>query len=157
MRGLFAAILLLASHAQAETVAFGDALQAKFHHERCLSCHQFNSAKNNGRAFSTHRSRYLCSQCHTPAVNGLKPGEWLAPEARFDYTGLSAKATCQFMKRNMNNDDAKLIDHLLHDVRIRWALESGMAPGRQKPKVPGGYSEWERDVNAWVSGGMRCD
>lgn len=156
MSRLLLLALLLAGSAQGGPVKFGDALHAKFHHERCLSCHQFNSLKNNGRAYLSHRSRYLCSQCHVPGVIGLKNSIWLAPEARLDYTGLDAIATCETVKSNLGNDQAKILGHLLEDGRIRWAIESGMTPGGQKEAVPGGYAEWEKDVKAWVSDGMRC-
>lgn len=149
--------LLLGGVAQAEPIKFGDALHAKFHHERCLSCHQFNSAKNNGRAYLSHRSRYLCSQCHVPEIIGLRNSVWLAPEERLDYTGLDAKATCRMAKQNLGGDEKRILDHLLHDGRIRWAIESGMTPGGQKEPTPGGHAEWERDVQAWVKDGMRCE
>ncbi len=118
----------------AAPVVFGDALHKKFHHERCLQCHQFGSRKHNGRGFGSHRSR-------------------------LDYTGLGAADTCRLIQRNMGVVDApaRLIEHLLHDSRIRWALDSGMTPAGRFPNVPGGYEEWVRDVRAWVEGGMLCE
>lgn len=157
MRAVFIVAVLMTGMAHAEPVKFGDKLHAKFHHDRCLQCHQFDSRKNNGRAFTSHRSRYLCKQCHVPAVIGLKDSEWMAPEAKFDYTGLSAKATCQMFKTNMRGDKKQILDHLLHDGRVRWSIESGMTPGGQKERVPGGYKEWESDVMAWYKDGMRCE
>lgn len=150
-------VLALASAVFAAPVKFSDSLHAKFHHDRCLECHQFNNPKRDGRAFSSHRSRYLCSQCHTSAVTGMGVGGWFAPDAKLDYSGMSAKATCQVVKRNMGNDDKKMLEHLLTDVRVRWAIDSGMTPGGQKERVPGGYAEWERDVRAWFKDGMRCE
>jgi hypothetical protein len=157
MRRLLALAIFLGAHVQAEPVKFGDALQAKFHHERCLSCHQFNNPKNNGRAFTSHRSRYLCSKCHIPEVIGLKNSIWLVPDVRLDYTALDAKGTCQQVKHNLGDDEKRMRDHLLQDGRIRWAIESGMTPGGKKETVPGGYPEWERDVRAWIKDGMRCE
>lgn len=154
---LLAVFAVLNGLAQAAPVKFGDSLQAKFHHDRCLQCHQFDSRKNNGRSFTTHRSRYLCKQCHVPELIGLNNSEWMAPEARFDYTGMNAKATCQLFKNNMRGDEKRLIDHLLHDGRVRWAIDSGMTPGGQKERVPGGYAEWEKDVLTWYRDGMRCE
>jgi hypothetical protein len=81
----------------------------------------------------------------------------MAPEVKFDYTGMNAKDTCQLFKNNMRGDQGRLLDHLLHDGRVRWAIESGMTPGGQKERVPGGYAEWEKDVMAWYSDGMSCD
>lgn len=150
------AVIMLMGNAQGEPVKFGDALHAKFHHERCLSCHQFNSLKNNGRAYLSHRSRYLCSQCHIPRVIGLKNSMWLAPEERLDYTGLDATETCELIKRNLGNNEQQILNHLLEDGRIRWAVESGMTPGGPKEPVPGGYEEWEKDVRGWILDGMRC-
>jgi hypothetical protein len=157
MMRLLAVLMLIGGVAQAAPVKFSDALQAKFHHERCLACHQFNSAKNNGRNFNSHRSRYLCSKCHTPQIIGQKETTWMAPDAKFDYTGFDARSTCEMAKRNLGNDPNRIREHLLHDGRVRWAIESGMTPSRQKAAVPGGYAEWERDVLTWVSGGMRCE
>lgn len=157
MRSLLVMAMLMAGLAQAEPVKFSDALYAKFHHERCLSCHQFNSAKNNGRAYFSHRARYLCGQCHTAGIIGQKDTAWFAPEARLDYTGLDPKATCRMIKHNLGDNENRIVDHLLHDGRIRWAIESGMTPGGLKRHVPGGRAEWERDVRAWVGDGMRCE
>ncbi len=140
-------------------VVFSTRLYAKFQHERCLSCHQFNSREHDGRAYSSHRSRYLCMQCHRPDVIGLPPNtEWMAP-LNMDYTGFSAPATCRLIKTRIgaDPDGRKLAAHLLNDGRIRWALDSGMTPGGQKPAVPGGYKEWKKDVEAWVADGMRCE
>jgi hypothetical protein len=140
-------------------VSFGDSLNAKFHNERCLSCHQFFSQQNNGRSFNSHRSRYLCSQCHRPEVIGLRNGsDWHAP-LNLDFTGMNARQTCEFIKKNVgfNLSGKKMLDHLLLDGRVRWAIESGMTPGGPKPVVPGGYEEWEKEVRAWVGDGMKCD
>lgn len=141
-------------------VKFSTALHAKFHHERCLQCHQFNSRKSNGRAWTSHRSRYLCEQCHKPALTGLAGGEWMAPaNEKMDYTGLSARETCLMIKRNApSGDKAEVLrHHLLQDVRVQWSIKSGMTPGGQRPTVPGGEAEWERDVLAWIAGGMVCE
>jgi hypothetical protein len=162
MRLILILILLAAASGplHAAPVTFGESLNAKFHHERCLSCHQFNSRANNGRSYNSHRSRYLCAQCHRPERIGLPPGsEWMAPDRLFDHTGLSAAATCRLVKQRMGSDPGgqKLVRHLLDDGRIRWALDSGMTPAGMTPTVPGGYAEWRRDVEAWVRDGMRCE
>lgn len=144
----------------AEPVKFSDALYAKFHHDRCLQCHQFNSRKSNGRAYHSHRSRYLCEQCHKPQLTGLAAGEWMAPAGgKMDYTGLSARETCQLIKRNAPSGELATVleHHLLHDGRVRWAIDSGRTPAGPRAKVPGGGADWERDVKAWVAGGMSCD
>ncbi len=154
------AALFLALPAQAAPpVRFGDALHAKFHHDRCLQCHQFNSRAQQGRAFHSHRARYLCDNCHAPRLTGLARGEWMAPADKFDYTGLDARATCNLIKRNMGSGDARRLmrEHLLDDARIRWSLESGMTPAGRFPTVPGSYDAWARDVKAWIDGGMICD
>jgi len=161
MRWILLLLFLVAGPASlsAAPVTFADRLQAKFHHERCLSCHQFNSRENNGRAFTSHRSRYMCLQCHRPERIGLPPGtEWMAPN-KMDYTGFSAAATCRLIKQRMGSDAGgqKLVNHLINDGRIRWALDSGMTPAGKTTTVPGGYDEWKRDVEDWVRDGMRCD
>ncbi len=160
MKGLLLAILLTAGavHA-AEPVKFGDALQQTFHHPRCLQCHQFNSARHQGRAYHSHRARYLCDKCHTANITGLPRGEWIAPPERMDWTGLNARDTCLLAKQNLGEDDpeSKLLEHLLSDVRVRWALDNGMTPGGRFPAVPGGYPAFARQLRAWVESGMDCD
>ena len=165
MKPLFALAIgtLFAAAAAADVGApakFSDALYQKFQHDRCLQCHQFNSRRSKGRSYGSHRSRYLCDNCHTQRITGLPRGEWMAPQGdRMDYTGMNARDTCYLIKRNTGSGDvnAKLRDHLLHDVRIRWALENGMTPMGQFPAVPGGYAAWVKDVKAWVDGGMLCE
>jgi hypothetical protein len=152
--------LALTGPATAAPVKFSDALHQKFHHERCLQCHQFNSRKSNGRAWTSHRNRYLCEQCHKPALTGLGGGEWLAPgNEKMDYTGLSARDTCLMIKRNApSGDKAEVLSrHLLTDSRVGWALKNGKTPAGQRPIVPGGYEEWQRDVKAWIADGMICE
>lgn len=143
----------------AEPVKFGDALYKKFHNDRCIQCHQFNSRKNNGRTYTSHRSRYLCDNCHTYRLTGLPRGEWMAPADKMDYTGMNARDTCLLIKRNLGAGDLKsrMTEHLLHDVRIRWGVENGMTPAGKMPSVPGGYAEWARDVKAWIDDGMLCE
>jgi len=144
----------------AEPVKFSDALQAKFHHPRCLQCHQFNSQISQGRAYGSHRSRYLCETCHKPSLTGLPPGEWMAPAgARLDYTGMSARDTCLTSLRNVGAGDKKALlrHHLLYDKRVLWAVQGGMTPRGQRATVPGGLEEWVRDVNQWVDDGMLCE
>ena len=144
----------------AEPVKFSDALFQKFQHERCMGCHQFNSRKSNGRAYTSHRNRYLCDKCHTARVTGLTAGEWMAPPgSRMDYTGLNARDTCLLIKANSGsaNREAQLLEHLIHDTRIRWSLEGGMTPMGQFPKVPGGYKAWLKDVQDWARDGMLCE
>jgi cytochrome c551/c552 len=161
MRSVLIAIVLAAAAGPlaAAPVTFADRLQAKFHHERCLSCHQFNTRANNGRAYTSHRSRYQCTQCHRADLIGLPANsEWMAPD-KMDYTGFSAPATCHLIRLRIgpDPDGSKLVRHLLEDGRIRWALDSGRTPAGKTPTVPGGYAEWKRDVDAWVRDGMRCD
>jgi hypothetical protein len=147
------------AHANPEAVKFSTALHEKFQHARCLECHQFNSRINQGRAFGSHRSRYLCDNCHTKRITGLPRGEWMAPHEKMDWTGKSARETCLIAKQNMGtgNVNQKLLEHLLHDERVHWALDNGMTPNGKFPSVPGGSVEWARDVRAWVEGGMVCE
>lgn len=152
-------LLMCVPAGAAEAVKFSDALYKKFHHDRCVQCHQFNSRRSNGRSYTSHRSRYLCDNCHTQRLTGLPRGEWMAPNERMDYTGLGPAETCLLIKRNMGVGDpgGKMARHLLDDVRIRWALENGMTPAGKFPAVPGGYAEWARDARAWIEGGMLCE
>ncbi len=157
---LFWGILLMVSPSRAAPVKFSEALHDKFHHARCVECHQFNSRRSQGRAYHTHRSRYLCEQCHKPELTNLSPGEWMAPPGeKMDYTGMSAKDTCAMAIRNAGSGDkaAILKHHLLHDQRVLWAIRSGVTPEGPREKVPGGYEAWERDVLRWIEGGMVCD
>lgn len=159
LMGVVAASLLGSAWGSAP-VKFSDALHGKFHHARCLQCHQFNSNRSNGRAYTSHRNRYLCETCHKPVLTGLSVGEWMAPEGgRMDYTGKSARETCLMALRNVGSGDKKerLRHHLLHDQRVLWAIQGGMTPGGPRERVPGGVEAWRRDVNAWVDGGMSCE
>ncbi len=139
--------------------SFAETLYPSFQHPRCLTCHQFNSRRSNGLAFTSHRNRYLCDTCHQPQQTGLKGGEWQAPLPRLDWGGLGPRATCELIKRNAGSGDGggRLRAHLLTDGRIHWALDSGMTPAGRHPTVDGGSAAWHRDVQAWVQGGMRCD
>lgn len=143
----------------AEPVKFSDALYAKFMHQRCLQCHQFNSRAHNGRGFTSHRSRYLCDNCHTSHITALPRGEWMAPDKKLDWTGMPPRELCLLIKRNMGSGDIhqKLAEHLLHDLRVHWGLDNGMTPMGRFPTVPGGSIEWARDVSAWVADGMICE
>lgn len=157
---VFIALALLATPTLAAPVKFSDALYEKFQHDRCLQCHQFNSRKSSGRAYNSHRTRYVCSKCHQERITGIPGAEWMAPEGeKMDYTGFSARETCLMIKRNAPIGDPKkvLAHHLLHDVRVGWAIESGKTPGGPTKTIPGGRLEWERDVKAWLDGGMLCE
>jgi hypothetical protein len=153
------ALLFAGAVQAAPTVKFGDALNAKFHHPRCLQCHQFNSAEHRGRAYGSHASRFLCDRCHTSHVTGLPRGEWIAPPVRLDWTDLSATETCELIKRNLASGDLefRMREHLLGDLRVHWALTSGMTPGGRFPVVPGGYPAFARDAEDWIAGGMLCE
>ena len=160
MKALLFAVLLAGSAAlAAEPVKFGDALNQAFHHPRCLQCHQFNSRKHEGRAWNSHRSRYLCDKCHSANLTGLASGVWSAPPEQLDWTDLDATETCRLIKRNLARGDpaTKMREHLLHDARVRWALDNGMTPGGRFPTVPGGYLEFARQAREWVDGGMLCE
>lgn len=156
-------LALLAFNGRAEdthpVAKFSDVLYPVFMHERCLTCHQFNSRRSLGKAYTTHGNRYLCDNCHQPRLTGLPGGGWQAPIARMDYTGLSPRETCLLAKRNVGSGDknALMRNHLLNDIRIRWALESGMTPAGPLPTVPGGYPAWRAAVEAWSASGMSCD
>lgn len=158
---LILALALLGQAAQAAgPVKFSDSLARKFHHDRCLQCHQFNSKQSNGRAYNTHRSRYLCETCHKPAFTGLATGDWMAPAgSKMDYTGMSPRDTCLMAMRNAPAGDKRetLRHHLLHDARVLWAITNGVTPAGQRERIPGGIEEWRRDVQAWYDAGMRCD
>lgn len=156
---LLAALLVGGSALAAEPVKFGDALNQKFQHPRCLQCHQFSSARHQGRAYNSHTARFLCDRCHSANITGLPRGEWIAPAEKMDWTGLDARETCLLIKRNLPSGDSaeKMREHLLFDVRVRWALESGMTPGGRFPTVPGGYTEFARQAREWVAGGMLCE
>jgi hypothetical protein len=157
---LWLAIASICPPVLAAPVRFSDALYPKFHHDRCLQCHQFNSQVSNGRAYGSHRNRYLCENCHKPRLTGLSAGEWMAPEgARMDYTGKSARETCEMALRNIGSGNKKelLRRHLLFDQRVLWAIQGGMTPAGARERVPGGLDNWRRDVNAWIDDGMLCE
>lgn len=148
-----------ASEPATAPVKFGDALNQKFHHPRCLQCHQFNSARHQGRAYNSHSARFLCDRCHSGNITGLRRGEWIAPPEKMDWTDLGARDTCMLIKRNLPGDDpaANMLAHLLGDVRVHWALDNGMTPGGRFPSVPGGSPEFAKQAREWVAGGMLCE
>ena len=76
-----------------------------------------------------------------------------------DWTDLNARDTCLLIKQNLSGADSatKMREHLLHDVRVRWALDNGMTPGGRFPAVPGGYAEFARQAQEWVAGGMGAE
>lgn len=159
---VLATALLSASTAFAsptDPVKFSDTLYGKFQHPRCLQCHQFNSRAKPGRAYTSHRARYLCDNCHTNRLTGLPKGEWMAPHEKMDWSGKSPRETCLIAKQNMGTGDvnSKLLAHLLHDERVHWALDNGMTPMGKFPSVPGGSEEWARNVRAWAEDGMLCE
>ncbi|MEW5787417.1 MAG: hypothetical protein AB1899_06145 [Pseudomonadota bacterium] len=141
----------------AEPVKFADELYAKFQHPRCLTCHQFNSRRSNGKVFNSHRNRFLCDNCHTQRISGMPRGEWMAPPEAMDYTGLGPEDTCKLIKRNMGSSDARLAAHMLDDPRIFWALDNGMTPAGKFPSAPGGSADWLRAARAWIADGMHCE
>lgn len=54
--------------------------------------------------------------------------------------------------------------HLLEDPRVLWGIEgatseSGNLPFNKKETdlVEGGLDEWEKEVKAWIEGGMKCE
>jgi len=158
---LIFALMSFPSRAEAlrPNVKFSDVLYPLFQHERCLTCHQFNSRRSLGKSYTTHRNRYLCEKCHRPELTGLQGGAWMAPLDRMDYTGLGPRETCELIKRNVGSRDRDklLMDHMHHDERILWALESGNTPAGRQPTVPGGYPAWRLAVDDWVASGMSCD
>jgi len=112
-RPLLLGIFLFASASMtsAEPVKFSDALYKKFQHPRCLQCHQFNSRVNNGRAYNSHRARYLCDNCHTNRITGLPRGEWMAPNEKMDWTGMGARDLCLLIKQIARQIDRALARH----------------------------------------------
>lgn len=84
----------------------------------------------------------------------------MAPDVKFDWTGINARDLCLMLKRNAGSGDVvniRLAEHMLLDARVHWALDNGMTPNGKFPSVPGGSVEWARDVRAWVAGGMLCE
>ena len=138
---------------------FAKTLNPLFRHPRGLTCHPFNRAHSHGLSYSAHRSRDLCDTGHHPQRTVLKGGEWQAPLARFDWTGLAPRETCGLVKGNTGGADAawRLREHLLHDGCIHWALDSGMTQAGQPSTSEGGSMAWQGAVEAWLAGGMRCE
>jgi hypothetical protein len=89
-----------------------------------------------------------------PRLTGLPRGEWMAPHEKMDWTGKSARETCLIAKKTWvpATSTSLLLEHLLHDERVHWALDNGMTPNGKFPAVPGGSKEWARDVRAWAEG-----
>ena len=92
------------------------------------------------------------------APAGIKVGDEI--EVDSEKTGMPPRELCLLIKRNMGSDDVfnmKLAEHMLSDLRVRWALDNGMTPNGKFPSVPGGSFEWAREVRAWAQDGMLCE
>ena len=112
------------------------------------------------RSWQTETTAVHAGEFVDPATRASSPNLVMsvtfAPER---LTGFSARDTCLMMKRNAPAGDLRkaLTHHLLDDMRIRWALESGKTPAGPVEILPGGRQEWKRDVEAWIKDGMLCE
>jgi hypothetical protein len=139
---------------------FGLLMSPTFGHARCTNCH--GMAASNA-TFTQHKNSYniptvadaqnasKCTNCH-----GQFAG-WRAPSTSFNWTGKTAKETCNLVKQKMSG--ATLVSHLKNDTLIQWAINSGIVPQPvgSKPKAPpANLTQWNQRVDQWTSHGQPC-
>ena len=171
---LITALIFIFNTAHADDTLFSTNLFAKFHAGSCTICHDFFEKEKNGLAFTTHTKRRnveRCISCHKSSVTGFKhSSDWFAqPEL---YTsGMDSRTTCEKIMEALNakfkSKDLLARDlehHLLEDPRVLWGIkgatpESDNLPFKNKEAdlVEGGLNEWEKQVLAWINGGMKCE
>ena len=172
-RGLLAVVLMSwGLPALAGDSNFSAHLQAKFQVKACTVCHDFFEKKLGGLSFKSHKGRTpdMCVGCHTQDVTGFKEeDEWFAMPGLY-LSRMNSRQTCQAVMsalhakfKNPTMVARQLKKHLFEDPRMLWGIEgalpnSGMLPEdkRQTDLVKGGLQEWEKQVNAWIEGGMKC-
>lgn len=170
---LIALTLLIATPSFADDTRFSTHLFAKFQKQACTKCHDFFEKARNGLSFTDHsgRSVEMCIVCHSQSVTGFKhPEEWFAQPGLYT-SGMDSRTTCETVKTALHASfkNSRLVKHqmekhLLEDPRVLWGIEgatprSGTLPSgkREQDLVPGGMELWEKQVKAWINGGMRCD
>ena len=170
---LVALTLLFASQSFADDTRFSTNLYAKFQKQACTKCHDFFEKSRNGLAFAGHsgRSVEMCIVCHSQSVTGFKHAEeWFAQPGLYT-SGMDSRTSCETVKtalhasfKNSRLVKHQLEKHLFEDPRVLWGIEgatpqSGMLPSgkREQDLVTGGMELWEKQVKAWINGGMKCD
>ena len=172
-RGLLAVVLMSwGLPALADDSDFSAHLHAKFQVKACTVCHDFFEKKLGGLSYKSHKGRTpdMCVGCHAQDVTGFKEeDDWFAMPGLYT-SRMNARQTCDAVMsalrakfKNPTMVARQLKKHLFEDPRVLWGIEgalpnSGMLPegNRQKDLVKGGLQEWEKQVSAWIEGGMKC-
>lgn len=177
MRGILFAVLFLTagSVVWAEEPDFSVHLFPKFQVKACTECHDFFETRLQGRSFGDHKGRKpkSCVYCHKSSVTGFEhPEEWFARPGLYT-SDMNAQETCESVKKALHAEfksetllARNIEEHLFKDARVLWAIEgatpnSGKLPKNKKREketdlVKGGLAEWKAQVQAWISGGMKC-
>jgi len=152
---------------------FKDTLFPKFQMKACTICHDFFEKELDGLFFSSHKNRTpdKCVLCHRAQVTGFEhPDEWFAMPGLYT-SAMDASTACETVRNFMHAEfksqellSRQMEEHLLHDPRVLWGIEgatpnSGMLPGNKKEPglVQGGFAQWEKEVKAWIRGGVKCE
>lgn len=159
--------------ALADDSDFSTHLHAKFQVKACTTCHDFFEKNLDGLSYKSHKGRApsACVACHTRKVTSFKDADdWFAMPGLY-LSRMSARQTCEAVMdavhakfKNPTMVARQLRKHLLEDPRVLWGIEgalptSGVLPQgkKQADLVKGGLQEWEKQVNAWIDGGMKCE
>ena len=174
LKHLFTAAAMLGlGSAQADDTKFSTHLHTKFHHQACLTCHQFHTKSiagtgNKGLGWNSHfaRKQQACTECHTSEVTSMaKAADWFA-DNELDYTAMNPKETCEFIKTTHHGKTGTpeaMLSHLMTDPRIMWSIKGGLPNsgnlpfGKKQELIPGDIEEWRTQVAAWIGGGMKCE
>jgi len=170
-----------------DTTAFSQSLAGKFRHPRCTTCHSMQAADTN--AFVSAEAAYgeahagpppgptfpaldeaTCVPCHINSTTFPVP-TWKAPDASFDMR-TDTVAELAVRAQNIPTGD---LEHFVTDLRVLWALDSGILPqvggrngradddhdGVDEPTdrdgtprtVPGGSAAFLQEIEDWIDGG----
>jgi hypothetical protein len=146
----------------------------------CVTCHSMNTAQKvvdhhqqhgvpmgigNVVAKAGHFGTVLgcLSNCHD--VSNVIPGvlftdtEWMTPAATqgTDWQFMSAQDICAKVKANLPTATDQT-NHLFHDARIAWAVDSGVLPfGIVVPKAyPYSYNDFQHEITIWTNSASPC-
>lgn len=167
-----------------EGLAAWERIHDVFTHPRCLNCHvgkdsiplwstrDSDSAQAHGMRIQGGDSRIgaetlLCSSCHQVS---LRPNTvphaaphtgmvWRLAPIEFQWTDKNSVEICEQVRAPQTNggrDEAALIEHILHDARVRGFISWGFDPGPDRSSPPGSLQSHLEDMAMWTSAGMPC-
>lgn len=155
-----------------------------FTHPRCLNCHvgedgvplwtvdssevtQAHGMWIRGGDSRIGAETLLCSSCHQKSarpntVPNAAPHTgmvWRLAPIEFQWTNKSSTEICEQVRdpeTNGGRDEAGLIEHILHDVRVFGFISWGFDPGPERSVPPRSFQSHLEDMATWTSAGMPC-